>query len=1093
MTTTIVAWGFTGPALLTIGRAADELDREHDIRLIRVPLDEDLPPEADVVWVQGAMNPMLGERILAAVGGRPLFSSPPVAQSLQIATAHGTGMGRPPRNPSPEARIALALRLVTPGRLVHAGRLSALVAEHTDVDPGPMPDDIPRGIFDTGRGPEHPVGTCGIIGTGLNVAAGDADYLRTIARVLNSLDVATCTWLGSPEDMPGDMKNRVDVWLNLTGFTACGNHGAPATDKGTALAEETDAQLLTPVPLQRGTLSDWRADPGPVGLWPAAVSMNIAVPELEGATVPWVFMGRDVDTNHLTPDDTAITRLAERVRRTIDLRRARPADRKVSVTIFGYDGDGTVGTAAQLDVFASLHALLRRLKEEGYTVEVPDTVEELTDILVGDGAGGARSQASELARWRATDYARVLGEHAARIDGPWGRLPGTVDTDGRDLIIRGARFGNVIVGVQPQFGDVSDPAELLMANDSTPSHSFAAYYLWLEHVFGHDVMLHFGTHGALEFMPGRQTGLAAADWPVLLTGSVPHHYLYVMANPGEGTIAKRRSAASLITYLTPPLADAGLYGALDELAELLDAHLSSGRGAGPVPREIIDAALRADFTVEQAQDPAELRRELERVRRSPIALGLHTVGRPMEQRQTARSLELAATYLADTGEAERTAILADLEEKLQSNTELDALVRVLAGGYTPPVVGGDPARRPDALPTGRNLHAIDPVSVPSASAIARGRKTAEQLIAAHVDAHGSFPESVAIVLWGIDNIKTGGEGIAQAFALLGVEPVAGPRGRVDTFRILSPEDLGRPRVDVVCTLSGVCRDVLPQPVQLLDEAVRAVAALDEPDELNPLAAHTRAHAEETDTTAVEAATRIFSAAAGSYGTGVNKLVQAGDWDGGEDLAEMYLTRMGHAWGTGADGADAGAVLRKVLGTVDATFQNVDSAETSIAGIDHYFEFLGGVTGAITQLRGDAPASFVSQSWAADINVGTLRDAMQLESRTRLLNPKWVEGQLAHGYAGVAQVRTRLENTFGMQATTGTVDGWVFDRAAENLLLDEDVRGRMQRANPAAVNSMTNRLLEAADRGLWDADRDTLDRLEDIADQLDGVLEGIEEV
>lgn len=1047
MTFTIAAWGFHGPANLTVEKAKAELAQQ-GIAIVHIPLDQPLP-DCDVVWVQGCHRPSRATEVIEAAGDKPLYTVPPNAQHLMKRTAYGEGVDK---------RIADALRTCTPARLVHAALLCA------GEDPGECPDDIPRGHYPTAA-PADPVGTVGVAASGLHVAAGDAAYIDAVAEALVAQQLRPIVWLGDPSDM----SEPVDVWLNLTGFTLTGNHGAPQLERGIELAEGNDAQLITPVPLQRGTLAEW-TDPGTTGLWPTAVSMNIAIPELEGATVPWVFAGRDPSTELLTPVVENVTRLAERLRRLVTLRRTANKDRKLSITIFGHDGDGTVGTAAHLDVFESLLEFLRFLDQQGYTVELPANKDELIDRIVGDGGGGARSASSELGRLPAPQYARLLGAHVKRIEGPWRKTPGEVDTDGRDLIIRGAQFGNVVVGIQPQFGDVSDPAELLMRDDATPSHSFAAYYLWLEHVFGHDAMLHFGTHGALEFMPGRQTGLALDDWPLLLTGSVPHSYLYVMANPGEGTIAKRRSAAGLISYLTPPLADADLYGNLEELSQALDADAS----------DIDRLAELCGF--ETGMDRAELRRELERIRRSPIAMGLHVLGRPMLSGQTTRSVELATTY------GHSPEVLNELEEKLQVNEEMTALEHAFTG-YTAPVPGGDPARRPDALPTGRNIHGVDPATVPTPNAWERGRATAEELIQKHQQEHGEFPETIAMVLWGIDNIKTQGEGIAQAFALVGAQPVTGPRGRVDSYRILPLEELGRPRVDVVCTLSGVCRDVMPNPIALLDEAIREIATLDEPLAYNPIARHASDSAEELDIPLVEAAVRIFSAAPGNYGTGVNKLIQAASWDDDAELAQMYLHRMGHAWGA-SNGAKAHAVLERSLGTVDATFQNVDSAETSLAGVDHYFEFLGGVTKTVEKLRGQAPQSYVSHAWHAKPGVETLQDAMRLESRTRILNPKWVNAQLEHGYCGVAQVRTRLENTYGMQATTGVVDGWVFDQAAELLLLDEDMRQRMEQENPAAVNSMTTRLLEAHDRGLWDASDTHIAELEELADRLDDILEGI---
>ena len=380
--------------------------------------------------------------------------------------------------------------------------------------------------------------------------------------------------------------------------------------------------------------------------------------------------------------------------------------------------------------------------------------------------------------------------------------------------------------------------------------------------------------------------------------------------------------------------------------------------------------------------------------------------------------------------------------------------------------------------------------MPTPTAARRGAATADALVEQLRHEEGHYPESIAMVIWGMDNVKTNGEGIAQAFHLIGAEPLTDERGRVSRFRIIPLEELGRPRVDVVCTMSGVGRDLLAGPMELLDDAIHAIASLPEEPEDNPVRAHAMQQAEELGLDLDSAATRIYATAPGNYGTGVNKLVQSSEWDDNSDLAEVYLHRMGHAWGKHVKGKENRALLESNLSRVSATFQNVDSTEISLAGVDHYFEFLGGVSSVVETVSGSRPSAKVSHAWQHETNVESLDDAMRLESRTRLLNPAWYEAQLKHGYQGVANIRSRFENTFGMQATARVVDNWVFDRTASTFITDDDMRERLAEHNPAAVLSMTERLLEAADRGLWEADDDVLDQLEDISDSLDATVEGV---
>lgn len=1144
----IAVIGFGGSVAMVLDRAVALMD-DDPVDVVRVPAGpgsradqatataadpdaaEAIVAGADALVLQGVLTPEFADRVTPLLDpsrdGAPavVLCGMPVAAEL-------VPLSRGLEQAGLRHRAEAALRRLSPAAVRHALLLAAHGAGAVD-DPGELPDDRPSGLWRHGEPLAAPDHRCGVVASAYQMAAGDDAPVAAVVEALRDRGVEPDVWIGDPgaDDAPEHA-----LWVNLTGFTLRGSHAEPRLDDGVALSAASGGQILTPVPLQRSTLEEW-ADPGTAQLTPSQVSMNIAIPEFEGALAPWVFCGRG-DGEALEPVAETVGILADRVARTLRLRATPPAERRISITIFGHDADGTVGTASHLDVFRSLRNTLLALREAGHDVEVPDTAEEILDRVVGADGGGFRSASSTLALWPAHEYAAAIGDRAADIDTLWGRLPGAIDTTGRDMVIRGARFGNVVVGVQPSFGDLEDPLNVLMADHASPSHSFAAYYLWLERVFRHDLMLHFGTHGALEFMPGRGTGLLPSDWPVLLTGSVPHAYLYAMSNPAEGTIAKRRSFAQLVSYLTPMLDDAGLPGALDEVAALCRA-LPGPDAHDPEAAEDLAAAMdRADLTefdVPASDDAAawadlaaDVAATVERIRRTPIPVGLHVLGEPIPDDGTLRILEQAATYPlgddeplhdhlgADSEEGEERlrrfclSVVAgdasaarspqalrwwrhlhDLHAELTSSAETDGLLRALAGGHVAPAPGGEPARNPAALPTGRNTHGVDPGATPTPSAMARGARVADELVARLTEEDGVPPRQVSMVIWGMDNVKTSGEGIAQAFRLIGAEALTGPRGRVDRYRVLSREELGRPRVDVTCTVSGVGRDLFSGPLELLDRAIREIALLDEPDDVNPLAAHAREQADELGMAPRDAATRIWSAAPGQYGTGVNSLVQQSQWDDRADLSDVYLHRMGHAWGADLSGVERRALLRSTMARVDAAFQNIDSSEISLAGVDHYFEFLGGTSAAVESLTGRRPRTMVNHAWSHHPMVEGLDEAMRVESRTRLLNPRWWRAQLEHGYQGAAMIRTRLENTFGFAATADAVDGRVFDRAAETFLLDDEVLAEFEAVNPAAAASMAERLMEAAERGLWDADDDMLDRLADVADRLDATLEGIE--
>ncbi len=903
---------------------------------------------------------------------------------------------------------------------------------------------------------------------------------------------------------------QVQVLVNLAAFNLVGGHGRPAPERAVAALQTLDVPYLTPVPVLFQSLARWRENPR--GLTPPQLTMQVVMPELEGGAEPWPYAGAGPDGT-MAPEPEAVAWLARRVGRWVRLRTKPVAERRVAITLFSQPpGQGALGTAAYLDVFRSLHHLLTALKAQGYTVEVPADPAELLHCCVGGSEARYGSGDLPLAgRVGLRDYQRWVPGWR-RIAECWGRPPGETDTDGRDLLVFGCHFGHVFVGLQPSFGYEGDPMRLLMRPDFTPSHAFAAYYAWLEHEWQADVILHFGTHGALEFMPGKQAGLAATDWPAALIGDLPHLYLYAVNNPSEAAVAKRRGGAVTIGYRTPPLAQAGLYRTLAELRQTLRAYWAAtgeNTRAGTLTalRALAEQAHLDDEVPPNGDDyPGRLDAYLQTLAARWIPVGLRVVGAPATAAEVAELLRAAAAVprpeWADgpPGDAEISAVLAggdgpaalvSLRDGLQADTELPQLLRALAGHYISPGPGGDPLRNPAVLPAGRNLHALDPWQVPTRAAGHAGALAGRQLLERLTADGAPWPEAVAVVLWGSDNIKTGGEGIAQALWLLGVEPVADSLGRMTRLQLLPSATLGRPRIDVAITCSGIFRDLFPGTLGLLQEAVLLAARADEPPDRNYVRRHALELSTELGIPLDEAAQRVFAARPGQYGTGVNTAVLEGSWTKPADLASVYMERMGYPPGPNGEGRDARRVLQGMLRRTVVTLQNVDSTEVSLADIDHYFEHLGGLNAAVAAARGSAPAAWVVDGTAAgQARVRGLREALRLEVRTRLLNPRWYEGMLAHGYQGVNEVAVRLENTYGWLATTGEVDGWALDMVADTFLLDPAMRRRLADLNPRAAGRMAARLTEAAGRGLWVTSAQRLAALQAAADELSDRAEGV---
>jgi len=955
-----------------------------------------------------------------------------------------------------------------------------------------------------------------------------------------------------------DGRPTIDALVSLTGFSLV---GGPAYNDSRA-AEETLAQLDVPYlavnPVEFQTLDQWGASQR--GLLPVEATMMVAIPELDGATGSMVFGGRGSSSqvqctgcSHGCRFDntkgahdmrSCIERadmLAARVGKLIDLRRSERAQRKVGMVLFNFPPNaGNTGTAAFLSVFESLHNTLLAMQREGYTVEVPATVDELRVRVIEGNAAKFGAQANVHARIPAHDHVR-RERHLKEIEAQWGAAPGRHQSDGANIFVLGERFGNVFVGIQPAFGYEGDPMRLLFEKGFAPTHAFSAFYRWLREDFGAQAVLHFGTHGALEFMPGKQNGLTATCWPDRLIGDLPNLYLYASNNPSEGTIAKRRAAATLISYLTPPVAQAGLYKGLNELKAALERY----RGLEPEAQAerselaVMIQAQAAELELAPAapawageadahiQALSEAVLELEY---TLIPYGLHVVGRapsPAERvdmllslaeashgQRPARTLvealvagqtpEQVFTHAAAADSAATTIeLLRELgkaDALMAQDHEIGGILHALDGRFLRPAPGGDLLRTPAILPTGRNLHGFDPFRIPSAYAVQDGTRQAERLLQRYLADGNAFPETIAMVLWGTDNLKSEGGPIAQALALLGAKPRFDSYGRLAGAELITLEQLGRPRVDVVITMSGIFRDLLPLQIRMLAEAAFLAASADEPAEMNFVRKHALAFQKEHGCDLEAASLRVFGNAEGAYGANVSHLIDNGQWDDENELAETYSRRKGFAYSRTGRPVQQGALLQSVLASVQLAYQNLDSVELGVTTIDTYFDTLGGISRAVQRAKtaqGHEAAAmapvYIGDQTRDGLGGGTVRtlsEQVALETRTRMLNPKWYEGMLEHGYEGVRQIEVHVTNTMGWSATTGQVQPWVYQQLSETFVLDEKMRERLARLNPTASAKVASRLLEASERQFWTPDDKTLEALRRAGEELEDRLEGI---
>ncbi len=949
----------------------------------------------------------------------------------------------------------------------------------------------------------------------------------------------------------------VDAVISLTGFSLVGGPAYNDAKAAEDILARLDVPYLSVTPVEFQTLAQWGGSER--GLLPVEATMMIAIPELDGATGSMVYGGRgnaahvactgcargctfadDAQGYDMHPCSERAEMLAARVGRLVDLRRSQRAERKVALVIFNFPPNaGATGTAAFLSVFESLFNTLTAMKREGYTVHVPANVDALRDSVIRGNAERLGAQANVHFRIPANDHVK-REPWLKQIEAQWGPAPGQQQSDGSSIHVLGERFGNVFVGIQPGFGYEGDPMRLLFDKGFAPTHAFSAFYRWLREDFGAHAVLHFGTHGALEFMPGKQNGMTADCWPDRLIGDLPNFYLYASNNPSEGTIAKRRAAATLISYLTPPTAQAGLYKGLVDLKTAIERYRSLEPEAERERQELAEMvqsqAAALDLTTASPAwgdgadlQVAQLADKVLELEYTLIPYGLHVVGQaptPSQRVDLLMSLaeashdkrlprhiveglvcgltakELAAQHSNEQG-ADLLPVLQALAETntlLAHDSEIDGILHALDARFVRPAPGGDLLRTPAILPTGRNLHGFDPFRIPSAYAVRDGARQAQRLLDRHMADGHALPESIALVLWGTDNLKSEGGPIAQALTLFGARPRFDSYGRLAGAELIPLVELGRPRIDVVITLSGIFRDLLPLQVKLLAEAAFLAASADEPTEQNFVRKHALAFMAEHGGDIETAALRVFGNAEGAYGSNVNLMIDNARWEDEDELAETYSRRKGFAYGRSGRPVKHAKLLHSVLAGVELAYQNLDSVELGVTTIDTYFDTLGGISRAVKRaksqtLGADAKVApvYIGDQTNDGIGGGSVRslsEQVALETRTRMLNPKWYEGMLEHGYEGVRQIEVHLTNTMGWSATTGQVQPWVYQKLSETFMLDPQMRERLAKLNPTSSARVASRLLEAHRRQYWQTDAQTLEALQRAGEELEDRLEGV---
>ncbi|KAF4356737.1 hypothetical protein F8388_010959 [Cannabis sativa] len=1058
------------------------------------------------------------------------------------------------------------------------------------------------------KGPNAPI--IGLVLQRSHIVTGDDSHYAAVIMELEAKGAKVIPIFAGGLDFSGPVekyfvdpvtkKTFVNSVISLTGFALVGGPARQDHPKAIEALMKLDVPYIVAVPLVFQTTEEWLNST--LGLHPIQVALQVALPELDGGMEPIVFAGKAHALHK------RVEQLCTRAIKWAELTKKTKEEKRIAITVFSFPPDkGNVGTAAYLNVFASIFSVLKDLKEDGYNVEgLPETSEALIEEVIHDKEAQFSSPNLNVAYKMGVREYHKLTPYATMLEENWGKAPGNLNSDGENLLVYGKQYGNVFIGVQPTFGYEGDPMRLLFSKSASPHHGFAAYYSFVEKIFKADAVLHFGTHGSLEFMPGKQVGMSDACYPDSLIGNIPNVYYYAANNPSEATIAKRRSYANTISYLTPPAENAGLYKGLKQLSELISSYQSlkdSGRGP-QIVSSIISTAKQCnlDKDVDLPDEGTELSvkdrdsvvgkvySKIMEIESRLLPCGLHIIGEPPTAMEAVATLvNIAAldrpedeitsfpSILAQTvgreiediyrgsdkgvlkdvellkqiTEATRGAIskfverttnnkgqVVDVADKLSSilgfginepwidylsstkfyradreklrklfeflgeclklivaDNELGSLKQALEGKFVEPGPGGDPIRNPKVLPTGKNIHALDPQAIPTTAAMQSARIVVERLVERQkIDNGGKYPETVALVLWGTDNIKTYGESLGQVLWMIGVRPIADTLGRVNRVEPVSLEELGRPRIDVVVNCSGVFRDLFINQMNLLDRAVKMVAELDEPVEMNFVRKHALEQAESLGVGVREAATRIFSNASGSYSSNINLAVENSTWNDEKQLQDMYLSRKSFAFDCDAPGAgmtEKRQVFEMALSTAEATFQNLDSSEISLTDVSHYFD--SDPTNLVQNLRKDGkkPSAYIADTTTANAQVRTLSETVRLDARTKLLNPKWYEGMMSTGYEGVREIEKRLTNTVGWSATSGQVDNWVYEEANTTFIQDEEMMNRLMNKNPNSFRKMVQTFLEANGRGYWETSADNIEKLRQLYSEVEDKIEGID--
>ncbi|EXG79774.1 cobaltochelatase subunit CobN [Cryptosporangium arvum] len=986
--------------------------------------------------------------------------------------------------------------------------------------------------------------------------------------------------------------------LVVTVLAAGGTKPATVSAGGDDDAWDVGALAALDVPILQGLcLTSSRAtwDANDDGLSPLDNATQVAIPEFDGRIITVPFSFKEIDADGLTvyvADPERAARVAGIAVKHGILRHIAPEKKRIALMLSAYPTKhARVGNAVGLDTPKSAVKLLQALADAGYEVgDLPGVEAQDGDALIHAliKAGGhdtawltEEQLAANPVRIPAETYKKYFDSLDEKLreamERHWGPPPGELYVHEGDIVLAALRGENVVVMIQPPRGFGENPVAIYHDPDLPPSHHYLAAYRWLAAEFHADAVVHLGKHGNLEWLPGKTVGMSAADGSDAALGDLPLIYPFLVNDPGEGTQAKRRTHATLVDHLVPPMARADSYGDIARLEQLLDEHANIaaldpaklpairaqiwtliqaarldhdlGLDDRPHDTEFDDFLLHVDGWLCEVKD-VQIRDGLHVLGDAPAgearvnlvlamlrarqmwagqvaalpglreALGLSEAGdearsdvdtidaiardlvAAMEERDWDPTVgaEVTAQVLDATSgaaDADRALVARVLEfaatevvPRLNKTTdEMAHVLHALNGGYVPAGPSGSPLRGLiNTLPTGRNFYSVDPKAVPSRLAWETGSAMADSLLTRYREDTGDWPRSVGLSIWGTSAMRTAGDDIAEVLALLGVRPVWDEQSRrVSGLELIASDELNRPRIDVTMRISGFFRDAFPHVIAMLDDAVQLVAALEEPD--NYVREHVLADLAGQKSER-QATMRLFGSKPGAYGAGLLQAIDSRTWRDDKDLAEVYAVWGGYAYGRDLDGVPARPDMENAYRRINIAAKNVDTAEHDIADSDDYFQYHGGMIATVRALTGQSPKAYIGDSTRPDaVRTRSLHEETARVFRARVVNPRWIEAMRRHGYKGAFELAATVDYLFGYDATAGVVADWMYEKLAATYALDAENQKFFGESNPWALHAITERLIEAADRGLWEhPDAETLAALQDLYLATEGDLE-----